>query len=138
MIIFLATPVTPRTSTEPRGIESLLSELETCEAEQQPVEEQSTEADKELALYKSLPKACTKDILEWWKQHQTTFPVLATMAKKYLCVPATSVPSERQFSAAGNIVTAKRNCLKPSKVNQLCFLSANLKKYDMLKKLGEP
>ena len=115
------------------GIQSLLCELgdelgtDTTTSSQVAV----PAADREVDLYKTLPKAYTNDILQWWQQHEGSFPILAKMAKKYLCVPATSVPSERQFSAAGNIVSAKRNSLKPGKVNQLCFLSANLKKYDM-------
>ena len=45
----------------------------------------------------------------------------------YLAIPATSIPSERAFSAAGHIVNKKRACLHPSSVNMLVFLSENLK-----------
>ncbi|EZA46507.1 Zinc finger BED domain-containing protein [Ooceraea biroi] len=51
------------------------------------------------------------DPLEWWKSHENRFPLVAQLAKKYLSIPATSVASERTFSTAGNIVTAKRSCL---------------------------
>lgn len=83
---------------------------------------------REIDLYATLPTLPSKDDdpLEWWRSNQHNFPCLAKLARKYLCVQATSVASERAFSGAGNIVTARRNCLKPSKVNQLCFLSANL------------
>ena len=83
---------------------------------------------KEVSLYDSLPKLEDKDAdpLLWWRLHHTSFPTLAKLAKKYLCIQATSVASERLFSGAGNIVNAKRNCLKPGKVNQLCFLMNNL------------
>lgn len=86
-------------------------------------------SEKEVNLYRSLPVAA-KDLepLQWWQQNKTTFPTLAKLSKRYLCIPATSVPSEREFSAAGNIVSAKRNCLKPGKVNELCFLASNLKR----------
>ena len=62
-----------------------------------------------------------KDPLIWWRQHE-----VAKLAKKYLCIPATSSPSERGFSASGNIGTCKRSCLKPERVDQLVFLSLNL------------
>ena len=39
--------------------------------------------------------------------------MLSATAKKFLCICATSVSSERSFSTGGNIVTSKRNSLKP-------------------------
>lgn len=66
--------------------------------------------------------------LGWWSanSNNSRFPLLVNMARKYLCVTATSTPSERVFSVAGNIVTPQRNILKPEKVNQLVFLAKNL------------
>ena len=66
--------------------------------------------------------------LKWWKNKDLYFPALANIAKKYLCIPATSTPSERVFSLAGNIVTKKRCQLLPENVDRLVFLSSN-KKY---------
>ncbi|MBN3271704.1 ZBED1 protein, partial [Polyodon spathula] len=49
------------------------------------------------------------------------YPHLAQLAKKYLCVPGTSVLSERVFSTAGNIVNKKRAALDPEQVDRLLF-----------------
>ncbi|KAG1960983.1 zinc finger BED domain-containing protein 1-like [Pimephales promelas] len=81
----------------------------------------------ELKGYVSIPNAESEmNPLEWWKAHEANFPRVSQLAKKYLCIPATSAPSERAFSTGGNIVTCQRATLKPDKVNQLVFLSKNL------------
>lgn len=66
------------------------------------------------------------DPLEWWRVNCCVFPCLSKMAQRYLCICATSTPSERVFSTCGNVVTSKRTLLKPEKVNMLVFLSKNL------------
>ena len=63
--------------------------------------------------------------LEWWKTRQQKYPRLAKIAKKYLCIPATSANSERVFSTAGNIVNPKRASLLPENVDLLVFLYKN-------------
>ena len=65
--------------------------------------------------------------LQWWREHEVAHPALSRLAKKYLCVPATSSPSERIFSWSGNIVTCQRASLKPDTVDKLVFLAQNLK-----------
>ena len=62
--------------------------------------------------------------LEWWKKNHTRFSYLSVLAKKYLAVPATSVPTEQAFSIAGHNVSQKRSCLLPENV---MFLAENLK-----------
>ncbi|XP_047210687.1 E3 SUMO-protein ligase ZBED1-like [Girardinichthys multiradiatus] len=49
--------------------------------------------------------------LEWWKRNESRLPLMAKIAQKYLCIPATSTPSERIFSKAGNFVTRYRSLL---------------------------
>ncbi len=85
-------------------------------------------AGEELARYLQAETIDTSDDpLTWWQNNEARYPLLATVAKRYLCICATSTPSERVFSAAGNIVTPIRSSLKPDKVNMLVFLAKNLK-----------
>uniref|UniRef100_A0A8C9WTI1 HAT C-terminal dimerisation domain-containing protein n=1 Tax=Sander lucioperca TaxID=283035 RepID=A0A8C9WTI1_SANLU len=61
------------------------------------------------------------DPLTWWKINESKYPDIAKMARCYLAVPGSSVPSERVFSTAGDIVTAKRSTLSPDNVDILLF-----------------
>ena len=84
-------------------------------------------AHREVLKYIACETEHTEDPLIWWKINGKRFCHLAKLARKYLCIPATSVPSERAFSAAGQIVNQRRACLLPENVNILVFLAANLK-----------
>ena len=53
------------------------------------------------------------------------FPRLAEIARRLLCVPASSTASERLFSTAGSTVSKIRNSLKPENVDALLFLNKN-------------
>ena len=72
-------------------------------------------------------EASSESPLHWWSTSYTRYPYLSNLAKKYLAIPATSVPAERAFSIAGHIVNQKRSCLLPENVNKLVFLTENLK-----------
>ena len=86
-----------------------------------------TRAKNELDLYLKSPTLNMDSCpLAWWKLEQSRLPMLSIVARKFLCVCATSVSSERIFSTGGNIVTDNRTCLKPNKVDQLVFLAKNL------------
>ena len=67
-----------------------------------------------------------EDPLTWWKVNQSRFPKLQMIAKKYLCIPGSSVPSERLFSKAGELVSEKRNRIKPKNIDMMLFLNNNL------------
>ena len=84
-------------------------------------------AKREIETFQRLPRTDAEaNPLKWWSLHASTYPILAALAKKYLCVPASSSSSERVFSTSGNIVSKKRSCLKPHKVDELVFLAHNL------------
>ena len=81
----------------------------------------------ELEVERYLTEAADKtaDPLSWWKARQILYPTLAKLAKKYLAIPASSVPAERIFSLAGNLVTKKRVQLSAENINLLIFLNKN-------------
>jgi hypothetical protein len=64
--------------------------------------------------------------LKWWAANQRVYPAVAGVARSLLAGPATSVPSERLFSKAGDIVSKKRNALKPHKAERVIFLMENM------------
>jgi len=83
--------------------------------------------EKELRRYEEYPSVpIDTDPLRWWEHEEQKFPNLKCLARKYLCICGTSVPSERLFSKGGNIVTAQRNRLSSEHVSMLIFLSKNL------------
>ena len=79
-----------------------------------------TRAKKEIDHYRT-EEPVIKNPLEWWKGLKN-----GSLAKRYLAVTATSVPSERALSLAGHIINAKRSCLFPENVRMLLFLAENL------------
>ena len=80
--------------------------------------------DVEVSRYmaETTPPGIDLNPLEWWRDRRGVYPILSTLAMRYLCVPATSVPSERVFSTAGNIVSNK---ISQTNVNMLLFLNKN-------------
>ena len=66
------------------------------------------------------------DPLQWWSDNKIMYKRLYVLASKYLCIPATSVPSERLFSKAGELISAKRSRLKEKNINTILFLNYNL------------
>lgn len=63
--------------------------------------------------------------LDYWRQHQTQFPTLCQLAKRYLAIPASSAPVERLFSIAGRIFSKERSCLSDVRFEELMFVKCN-------------
>ncbi len=78
----------------------------------------------------TLPKA-KMDVLAWWKVQEPVLPLLAEIARKYLCIPASSAPSERLFSASGNVCTKLRSSLDPTNLELIVYLHENGDKIKM-------
>lgn len=69
----------------------------------------------------------TSDSFLWWKQHRQMFPYLSKIAQEQLCTLATSVPCERLFSTAGQVLSDRRTRLSSKNVEMILFLNVNVK-----------
>ncbi len=67
---------------------------------------------------------------EWWAGKKNKYSILAKMAKIYLAAPAISTLSERLFSNAGNLLSAKRFRMNAELFKHIIFLKRNASKVD--------
>lgn len=115
------------TSTSSTENENLLDYLQ---AKVTTIRSETTDTSTAVTLirqYMDLPYLNLKeDPMQFWKNHFSVLDPLTELALKYACIPATSVPSERIFSKAGQIVSQRRNRLSQKNVNILIFLNKNL------------
>jgi hypothetical protein len=65
------------------------------------------------------------DPLAWWLTHKDSFPLLSTLARRYLAIPATAAQAERVWSTAGRIATDRRAMLRTGSIAEQTFLSIN-------------
>jgi hypothetical protein len=70
----------------------------------------------------------SQDPFEWWANKKSKYPILSRLARIYLAVPATSTSSERLFSDAGNLLTAKRSRMNSEFFKRIMFLKRNMSK----------
>ncbi len=83
-------------------------------------------SDPEYVMYENEREISrNENPLEWWRLNRSKYPKISQMAYKYLCITATSVPSERMFSASGHLTSDKRSRLTPDNANLLLFLKKN-------------
>ena len=87
--------------------------------------ETQNEVEIELTNYRkvsSLPKNKNPVLLGGKIQ----YPLLAKLAKKYLCIQATSTTAERVLSKLGLLLTKRRLCLDGERSDSIMFLSDKL------------
>lgn len=105
------------------ALDDLLGDVFIQKVEVLPQKAPLEKVNIEIIQYqKEKSLSLTGNPLEWWKEHQMFYPYLSNLAKQYLGIPATSVPSERVFSTTGDIITAQRAALKPAYVDMMVFL----------------
>jgi hypothetical protein len=90
--------------------------------------------EHQLAAYNLLPSIKMKDSngnysdpLRHWKKTEAQSPELSQLAAKYLSIPATSAPSERVWSRAARVITAKRANLDPEVTSRMIFAQENVR-----------
>ena len=69
------------------------------------------DGDGELARFRRVRRERLEQCanpLQWWARHQGEFPVLAQLARKFLCIMPSSASIERVFSTGGNAVSKKK------------------------------
>jgi hypothetical protein len=78
-------------------------------------------ADSEVTKY--LDDICEEegdlDVLMWWKDNCTRYPVLARIAREVLAIPVSTVASESAFSTGGRVLDAYRSSLSATTVEAL-------------------
>ena len=111
-----------------KGLAAVLSKITgECHNSPRVVMTPEQKVESEIASYLDFPVASMEiDPLQWWKKEKGRFPNLAQLAKKFLCICGTSVPSERIFSKAGYINDNLISRLNPKNVDKLIFLSVNM------------
>ena len=89
-------------------------------------------ADKGLPLRKENNKKEYHDPLKWWKDHESKYLVVAALAEIFLCIPASSAPSERIWSRTSLVLPCKRASMADDVASGMIFVKENveiLKKY---------
>ncbi|CAN0241320.1 unnamed protein product [Ectocarpus sp. 4 AP-2014] len=83
-----------------------------------------------MSSYDKDGKLVLGDPLQRWRVKAREYPMLAALARRVLCIPASQAQSERVFSAAGHIVTPTRSRLDPEHEELMVFLRPVLPEVD--------
>lgn len=136
---------TPRASTTQAGLASLsedqIKAMSACdrenyerlrEIERRKANSNYSPSDPPLKLeilrYEEMDSAeSDEDALNWWKKKKNELPLLAAMARNYLCIQVTSSASERVFSTGGRIVNKLRSGLSHETTAKLVYMEQNSK-----------
>nr|GEX85246.1 zinc finger BED domain-containing protein RICESLEEPER 2 [Tanacetum cinerariifolium] len=68
----------------------------------------------------------TFDVLGFWKEKETMFPVLSRIAMDLISVQAYSVASESEFSTSGRVLSIRRTRLTPTSLEMCMCLKDHL------------
>nr|ABA95117.1 hAT family dimerisation domain containing protein [Oryza sativa Japonica Group] len=79
---------------------------------------------QELSSYLDSDCTSTEDlnVLGWWNDHKTQYPVLSKLARDVFTVPVSTVSSESAFSTCGRIIEDRRRNLSSDMVEMLLIV----------------
>lgn len=96
-------------------------------------EQAEAEAIEAIRKYQTskIPITKKENPLEWWRRYRTEYPLIAELARRWLCIPASSTPSERVFSDCGIAQAAKQNRLGSDMLTSQIIIRRNDKHVDI-------
>jgi hypothetical protein len=97
-------------------------------------EPRRTEWERYVAL--DVASADDADLHAWWTKHQQNFPVMHSIARSYLYIPATSGGAERLFRKSRRVLSRLRLRLTAEKAEILVFLCENISVIEDLQNEG--
>lgn len=88
--------------------------------------------DCEITKYLNTPNTSEDtDPINWWHLNRNSFPQLSKFAFDILSIPASSVPSEQEFSKSGDLISKKRNRLKKDSIRYSMCLNSWINYFNM-------
>ena len=95
---------------------------DVSDEEEEAGDDTVSDISKELESYKKEDEDPDTEPMAWWRAKESKYPLLSRLARRFLCVPATSVEAERRFSDLGLLLTKRRLCLTGQHVDMILFL----------------
>lgn len=68
----------------------------------------------------------------WWKKNKKIYLLISRFAKRIFGIPASSAPSKREFSIAGQALEERRINLADKKVDEILFSHSLFNDFQML------
>ncbi|KAL2921345.1 putative AC9 transposase [Bienertia sinuspersici] len=99
-----------------RGLSELIEEVRSEEATSSRKSEIETYPEQQPVF---VDENSQFDVLEWWKDRASEFPILSRMEDNVLAVPITTAASEATSSAGSRVIDPYRASLSPETVQML-------------------
>lgn len=103
---------------------SIFSRVQLHQAAKSSKEKVADEIEEYLG---SPPISEDQNPLRYWRLNDERFPILASLAARYLSLPATSASVERLFSVGGSIMRARRASMKIETAERLILYNEYLR-----------